>query len=145
MNEWNQLCFTISLIISVCFESTVIDIVKQRDYKSADMGLILWTDPSQSSVTVQSLTPDLVSVCTPTFSICSSPCPSSFCPFLSLYLCHSLYVQRAVAAWNRGQAPVQEELRDSHHEWRESRQSGLYIAAEGQASSVEGDPDWLWP
>lgn len=48
---------------------------------------------------------------------------------LSLHPHYSLYVQGAFTAWDRGQAPLQEELRDSHHEWRESCQSGLHIAA----------------
>ena len=69
----------------------------------------------------------------------SSLCPLLFCPLhllcLSLHLCCSLYVQGAVTAWDRGQAPLQEELRDSHHERRESCQSGLHIAAGGGASS----------
>lgn len=54
---------------------------------------------------------------------------------LSLHLHYSLYVQGAVNAWGRGQAPLQEELRDSHHEWRESCQSPHHIAAGGGSSS----------
>lgn len=65
----------------------------------------------------------------------SSPLLSFLLLLLSLHLRCSLYVQGAVTAWDRGQAPIQKELRDSHHERRESCQSGLHIAARGGASS----------
>lgn len=56
-------------------------------------------------------------------------------PFHSLHLHHSLYVQGTVTTRDRGQAPLQEELRDSHHERGESCESGLHIAASRGASS----------
>lgn len=61
------------------------------------------------------------------------------CPLLSLHFHYSMYVQGAVTAWDRGEAPLQEELRDSHNERRESGQSGLHIAA------GEGLPTGVWP
>lgn len=83
-------------------------------------------------------------------SLQSAPyCPPFWTPPISLPflltsfllpapLCHSLYVQGAVPAWDRGQAPLQKELRDSHHERRESCQSGLHIAPRRGASSSRG-------
>lgn len=94
-----------------------------------------------------SLPPDLVFVCTPISSICSplyrlwlTHIFVLFSPSLCSYHFHSLHVQGAVNAWDRGQTPLQEELRDSHHEWRQSCQSELHVAP-GRGASNWG----RWP
>lgn len=123
--------------------------------ESADMALIPLSLPAWCNCP-SGLKPDLVSVCASISSICShhsllcpstpprvssSPSLSYFSPsplFNSLHLHHSLYVQGTFTTRDRGQAPLQEELRDSHHERRESCESGLHIAARKGASSRVG-------
>lgn len=50
----------------------------------------------------------------------------------------SLHVPRAVATRDRGQAPLPQELRDPHHERRQSSQSGLLIAMNGEGLPLRG-------